>query len=903
MLKFVKIKDQSDKLKFLINFNPEVSSFIVSDIKTKLLYEAELLKKYSYLQGVCVTRAYEFYKELFCTLDSKWNFVSDSYVKELFFDFCNSQSESWIKNMKNSKSFFEFFNMFLIVFLYQENLKVFEEWLESRKKNLFWRNWFQFSQKFFEFLEKKKILNESGVKALLLYNLSSVNKLFFNKSKIAVDLSFSLDLCEKEIFNELARHKEVYILAPDLKYRNFFENKFDIYENWEKDLDKKQIIEYSSENSMKTTSQSLFKIKTETQIEEVKKAAAQVCQWIKQGIKPDDIVIYAPNMEDYWFILKSYFKKENIPFKKTVYSKLIDFREIKYLLSAVRIHLNLFNFEDLELFYFYKESKKDFIKFKANYFNEPKRDLVKKLLFQDKARNCDQRAAGFDFIQWLLSFWPKAGDESLKDSLLSILQKFTLTGVLSFRSWLRILETELFSKEMEILTEQVKGVSCLSFNAFYSVKSPYIFILGLTEEAVKESSLFFSNESEDILEDLGFPLAIRSSNQKENSMLWFLQSSHYKEIYLSCHSYNFNGDIQTESLLYMMLSDKLFSARETDISAIAGWNYRIKQKSLPEILHDRQDEQVKALTQAFKDKNLTFFPSKKLHLSANSIKTYRQCPFKYAGEKLFFAYRKPDVHREASPLFKGKLAHSLFERVLTEYPELEITKDQIEQMIDNIPFDSEQMIHKKQKLLMQEYLKRILEEFLVKEKDQKKKFPYLKPVNFESEIQAFWNQKEGKLSDQGDYEFKGYLDRVDQDQKTKEYVLRDYKASSAQHTHVSSWIKNEELQLTFYAQALEKGLVKKLSAGRLSAVFYSIYGESFKDKGFEEKESKFSGLMKAGRGHKKAKTALYSAINLSNRFTQEKVKQMQKGKFSPAPIDLKECKTCFYQNWCRVEES
>ena len=901
MLKIVKIKDMSDRIRFLMDFQPEDSAFIVSDIKTKLFLETELLKKYSCLPGACVMRPAEFYKELFYSLDNTWNLMPDSFVRELFFDFCNNQSENWVKNLQNSKSFFKFFNSFLIVFLHQENLTVFEEWLDSQKGKLFWKKWFQLSQKFFKFLKARKALNESGAKSLLLYKLSSKDRLPFNKDKILVDLSFSLDLCEKEIFSELARYKEIYILAPYLKYRGLFENKFDVYEKWEKELDKEKIIEPAFENSTRADSGSLFKIKTETQIEEIKKAVAQVCQWVQQGISANDIVIYAPNMEDYWFALKSYFEKENIPFRKTVYSKFIDFKEIKYLLSTARVHLKLFDFEDLELFCFYRESKKDFQTLKENYFNEPRRDLVRKLLFQNKIRDFNQRVTGFGFVEWLLSFWPKTADEKLLDSLLTVLKKMSLNETLTFRSWLRYLESEVFSKELEISMEQSEGVSCLSFNAFYSVKSPYVFILGLTESAIKDSSLFFLNESEDILEDLGFPLEINFSKQKENSLLWFLQSSHYKELYLSYHSYNFNGDIQTVSLLYM-LSDKLFSAKETDISAVISWEQKIKQKTLVEILSDKPKDQAQALIQAFKDKAEPFFPSKKIHLSANTMKTYRDCPFKYAGNKIFFAPSAQAVEREASPLLKGKLVHKLFEKTLTEYPNLEITDEQMNQLIEELSFKPEELIHKKQWLLIQEYLKQILKEFLIKEKEQRKKNPHLKPVAFEAKLKAFWNQQEGSLSAKGDYEFKGSLDRVDQDEKTKRYALRDYKAKSSYLTNVSSWLKNEELQLTFYAQALEKGLIEKLPAGDLSAVFFSAYGDQFKDKGFEEKESEMSDLMQAVKGHKQKKELLDQAINVSNRFTQEKVKEMEEGKFLPQPKDFKGCKKCFYRTWCRVED-
>ncbi|MCZ0932906.1 MAG: PD-(D/E)XK nuclease family protein, partial [Oligoflexia bacterium] len=889
MLKLVKIKDQSEKIKFLIGFKAEDSAFIVSDIKTKLFLESELLKKYFHLPGACVMRANEFYKELFYSLDNKWRLMPDSYVKELLFDFCKDQKQNWIKNLQNSHSFFEFFNSFLVVFLYKESLKAFEEWLEVYKKNLFWKSWFQLSQSFFEFLSAKQMLSESGAKSLLLHDLSSTDSLPFSKDKILVDLSFSLDLCEKEIFKELARHKEVYILSPHLKYA-FFENKFDIYKKWEEELDKEKILKYPSDNTEKTNpSRSLFKIKTETQIEEVKKAVVQTHQWIKQGVAPSDIVIYAPNLENYWFVLRSYLEKENIPFKKTIYSKLIDFREIKHLLSSARIHLNLFTFEDLELFCFYKESKKDFLRFKENYFNEPKRDLVKKLLFQNKIKDFNQRTTGFGFVQWLLSFWPKTAEDRLLDALLAVLQKLTVRETLTYKSWLRFFESELFSKELEISAEQAEGVSCLSFNAFHSVKSPYVFILGLTESALKGPSLFFSKESEDILEDLGLPIAIASSKQKENSLLWFLQSSHYKELYLSCHSYDFKGDLQNASLLYM-LSDRLFSAKKTDILESLSWDHKIKQGTLAEILSDKPEDQAEALEQAFQNKIQPIFPYEKSHLSANSIKTYRDCPFKYAGEKLFFVPPKQAVQREVSALSQGKSVHKLFELALRKHPNLKVTEEQLNQIIDNVQPTPEKFIHKKQWLLMKEYLKRLLKEFLIKEKEQRENSPHLKPVAFEAKLKAFWDQKKGELSHQGDYVFKGFLDRVDQDEETKQYALRDYKASSSLLSPISSWLKTEELQLTFYAQALEKGLVENLPAGAVSALFYSVYNDKFATKGFVEKDSSLLAVMQKTRGHEKEKKFLYEAIDSSNRYTQKMVAEMEKGNFSPNPIDPKNCK-------------
>ena len=581
------------KWKLLSQFQLEHSVFIVSDVKTKQAVEMELLKERAFLPGACVLRANEFYKQIFYSLNLDWNLCSDNFVKELFSEFCVNQHSLWFKNLKNSQSFFDFFNTFLVVLLHQDHSNLFEEWFQEKNKPSSWSAWFKLSQDFFNFLKSKKIIHESGVKAILLNAMSSINDVLFNKNKIFVDLAFSLGLCEKEIFKELSRQKEVFVLYPELDKKFMFSKSFEVYQQWEKELAKDQVdsiysylnrtvsqnqtdIPQSRHNgnlkkhiltkTIKTEvfKQNRYKIKSETQLEELRKAVVRVCKWLKAGVSPKDIVIVAPYMEKYWFALRVYLEREGIPVKKSVFSKLIHFPEVQYFLSALRLHLVYFNFEDLESFCFYKESKKEFSFFKSTYFNVPDRDLARKLLFRAKTKDPKGYIIGREFIKWALSFLPDQGQAGLLENVLNIFKSFPIEERLPASSWLKFFESELFSQEIEIKKEDSEGISCLSFNALESIKSPYVFILNLNEESLKDSPLAFLNESdrEQILNDLGFPLNFSPSQKKEKSLLWFLQSSHYKELYLSCSSYNFKGDVQTVSLLYL-LSDVLFQAHET----------------------------------------------------------------------------------------------------------------------------------------------------------------------------------------------------------------------------------------------------------------------------------------------------------------------------------------------------
>ena len=198
----------------------------------------------------------------------------------------------------------------------------------------------------------------------------------------------------------------------------------------------------------------------------------------------------------------------------------------------------------------------------------------------------------------------------------------------------------------------------------------------------------------------------------------------------------------------------------------------------------------------------------------------------------------------------------------------------------------------------------MLKSFLEKERADKNQYPLLKPKGFEVEVSAYWDQQKGELSRNGNYLFKGYIDRIDQDEAANSYIIRDYKASPIGLNHISSWIKKdrEEFQLTFYAQALQKGLVENFPGEQVSALFYSVYKKDFLARGFVDKNSSLEKLMdKNMRGHKQERDVLSQAIAASNKRTQVLVQWMEEGRFSPKPKNKTICKKCLYRTWCRVE--
>ena len=941
MLKLVKIKDPSLKLSFLSEFHPEKTAFICSDIKNKQFLESQLLKKHPFLSGSSVLRANEFYKAIFTSLNKRWDLRSDAFVKQLLSQFLESQKNT--KHLIQSEVFFKWFQFCWTFFLQDSSGSLFKEWFYSSKKNLFPKEWLKLFEGFFKLLADKNILYESGVKACLSNELSSFKACSFEKEVLLVDLAFSMDLCEKELFKELSRFKEVYILAPVLEWNFLFENKgYDFYSEWEKELDKKNVIYLNSDFSLSkkpsVNSQipSFFAIENRTQNQEIQQAVGQVSQWLQQGISPEEIVIYTPNIEDNWFILKDYLERQSIPYKKTSYTSLIEFSEIKYILSALRFYLNLFEFQDLETFYFYKDSKKDFTKLKQKYFEVLKRDSVQKPFLKERERDFKQLVSGFDFVEWALSFWRSDFSKTAESSFLKVLKKLLIKDQLSYQSWLELLESAILSEDIELEKESPYGVSCLSFNAFHSVQSPYVILLGLGESAFKDSCLAGDEALSSLLNDLGFGLDLKLPQEKDKSLLWFLQSSHHKEVYLSHYLYDLEGNIEGRAFISMFLQEIYLQKSDRikkDESHCKEKQERLKQSHIEQsrsrqnqikhsqhtligesdskltqaqilkaLLKDKSEKQIKALEKAFFESGQPFFHPELKSLSVSQLKTYTDCPFKYAADKLFLIQEEQVLKQELSPLIKGKTAHELFNKILEKHPDLDLTAKQKEDLIDELIPDKEHFSFKKEQvLLLKDYLKYLINQFLLKEKKQRTDCPSVKPLGFEASLKAFWDQKKGELSSKGDYLFKGNIDRIDQDKSTQTYIVRDYKASLNQLTHISSWVKKDDIQLIFYAQALEKGLVEGLAPAEVSALFYSAYHEDFKAKGFIEKESELDKLIEGKQSfYMKPREELMTAISAVNKKTQKLVSQIEEGEFAPQPKDKKLCQSCSYKNLCRV---
>ena len=885
------MRDPRLRWAILSHFHPQSECYVVSDIKTKTAVEEFLLKKHGCLTGSPVLRMREFQKEIFCHLESSWQLVSENFLKEIFADFALSHKDIFVQNNAHSLDFFLYFYRFLPLLFHPEGLNLMEEWLHSRKlkTGAIWTRWWDLSREFFSIIREKKIISEEGLKGIVLSELHSLSESALPFKKVIFDLGVPYEKEELEFLKELSRKQPVDLIIPHFIKKDFHnilagqtcfkETDFQKIEIFEE-----QLPSQSFSNSFCRVSQN----RCENRLNEVKAAVTQILKWKAQGVSEDEIVLLAPDMEEYWFCLKPHLEKEGISFKKGYSVPLIENEEILFWLSKLRLHLNIFSFSDMETANFYTPQKKPFSEFYALFTKAPERELSKSLLNKQKIKKCDDKMSGKEFIKWAASFWPQNGRPELLEQGLESFQDLPLEEKLKMESWLSIMESELFSSKKQLREESTQGISCLSLNAIHSIRENFIFIMGLDQDSL--SSAFNSSKEQDMEKlslDLGFPLSFPHPRQKELNLLWFLQSDSLKEVILSFSDLDFLNKPQTPSLLWIFCKELFPSAK--DIPPV------IKNKEVLPSSNLKTPVLQNKKTSLQQD----FFQTQRKHFSALSLKKYVECPFAYAVEYVFNFRRPEETDREVSPLSAGVLTHLLLEKLLGKENFLNWKEEEIDHLIENLKPKETKFIHNNQWIILKNTLLQTALKFLEQETLLFQNFPELQVWGREVEWECFWNQEIKDFASQGDIVFKGRIDRLDYEPTTQSYFIRDYKNSINQINHINSWMKKKELALLLYALITEKGLIKGLPPGKVRVLDYYSY-KDFTHKGYIEQGSPFEGIFGPRWRGKKNREILEAAFNNLKEEVHNILSNISEGKFAPMPSDEKNCKRCSWRKWCRA---
>jgi len=290
----------------------------------------------------------------------------------------------------------------------------------------------------------------------------------------------------------------------------------------------------------------------------------------------------------------------------------------------------------------------------------------------------------------------------------------------------------------------------------------------------------------------------------------------------------------------------------------------------------------------------------KKRFSPSFLEAYKACGFRAMASRLLYLEEgSKSLAIDISSLEEGSISHKALELFFGKYEgRSKGDPSQVRACVEEALSHADLSFYAGSEWLLEQQKNRlvaVLEKFLLRELEHLKEVPLLSQSLVEQEFQ-------GQL---GQYTWKGKIDRIDVDPVNKRFLVIDYKSGSK----TPSTKEVEELkkfQLPLYLEGAKKILPGHEPIGAIYASLKSdqrnqgLLQEKFNRKkdnldGYFEYRSSVKALMKEDRFEDLQKRAFEEALRL--------LALAETGAYFPEPEDPKECETCEFKSFCRIEES
>lgn len=912
MLQFIQSYPKFDRRPLIREIDILRTTWVVSDLETKTDIQNILFEKSDFLPEEAVLRASEVWQKLLTRVNPEWSLVSSSLFETLLQDWVLAREIPWASGPGAAKTLGQYLQQFLPIFLNSDLQSQFLEWLRENKNALIrFGNWFSLSYEAWTHFSEMRMAPSTWIPALLLQNHS--DDLKYSGHNFVFDLEAQLTGLEVELIRHLARDNNVQVIVPDATWRARHPKVLWPYSVLVEEAVTHEPQRLRDGHIVETR-------RWTTPMAEVKGVTAQVRAWLDEGIDPQKIAIVAPNIEEYWPALSAYFSVEGIPVKKDKVAQAQTFKDVAGWLSRLKVESQNFEAADVQQYLYStkKNARMPFAEFRALFhtifeIEDLNRDKDIARLFTLEASsstvmNRDQ------FISWSLQRWdPDFEYDRIEKVFSAFLSESPRSLKMKLESWLSYLQKLCAKLEMRIASRDEGGVHFVNFGAGLIEKWDRIFIIGLSDKAVKTTaaSTLATSDLFSIGQDLGLYLEHGDRSEAEFSADWLSSEREGRETLISFSGSDFSGDSQAPALLWLESA----LAAEQDIEHYHSpestrWDeiQKLETEAIASI-NGRETSHTQILVDAVKvEKGLEPIPpttlARRPSLSASQLEKYLKCPFIFLSEKAWGMSDYAEVDFDVDRMTKGRLEHALLENLLAPPIRFDWSQAELEALIDRLKIEEKVFIadNRLWPSLRRKYVK-VAQKFLSFEQDWRRDYSETNTVGRELQFEVGFDPKAKKFVPKNEavYLVRGKIDRVDSAKAGAPYIVLDYKASANGRTNATSWIKKGDLQLALYGHLIEQGLTE-LAAGELIGAFYYILKDWEREKGFRV-EGKGEGLLNTLT---KARNAL--SADAKERLMSEMIEviasvieRMEKGEFQPNPRDKKvDCQDCRWRRTCRA---
>lgn len=905
MLYYRSISKPSDVNPYFQQYIASEETWVVSDLRSKLELQSETIEKQGYALENSILRVSDLWKQCLKKIAPEMRLVSSEIVKlKLKKFFQDNQQLEFDENLISSLLIV--MDQLSSICINYKNENDIEEWFhENPTSALRWKSWYLYARVCLRYILSEKLILPSWVPSFLL-TLEFKQDLF--SKHLYFDLAGEISFSEVELIQKIASYTKVTVLAPvgmDSKYETLLSPYKAIF------ADENQFS--SSEQLLPISKFAITGVRRfSTQLAEVKAVVSEVYKLLNDNVvKPHEIAIVAPDIEVYWPSLNIFLKEEGISSQKNNMMRLQSLPQFQVWLSRLRILKEQWQKPDLESVYYsiFTDPKIDYSRFKSLYSNiyesvdlERNPDFFEKLFIDKSAiKNSLSRD---EFIFNILLYWEINNEfETLINFLKVFIESTPSDLIFHFSDWMVYFESIISKKELLISTGNSNSVHVTSLMSadIRGLKKRYI--IGLDEESLKtvRKSPLYNPDLLKLSEDTKLFVDPLELNFKDFELDWILKDENI-ENFLSFSMTDFQGNILSPSATILKAEAKheIFLPDFTRMDLIQS---SLLENSFRKINNTSQFQQNLNRDTFSRDDEFEKLKNTKISLSASTLEKYLDCPFVVAAEKVFKLKDEPEVDLQVDAMTRGQLIHELFHRILTNSKTTHLEAMDIETILDDVYLELKPKVtsfgYWKQ---YRQKLSKICSRFIQFEIDWRKLYPETQTVGTEVPFLIYFNPVSGELSKnplENSLKISGKVDRIDSNLQNQ-FVVIDYKSSSAGLTSHPQWFKNNQIQLLMYLWCLEKELILDFK-GEVIGTFYYVFKDFQRDKGLQIEVEAGSLFPSAGRKHSKIqRDEKLSLVAQFEKLLTEISLRISEGDFPPKPKDPKECINCEWRQLCRA---